>query len=89
MYALGQEYNVSATLTAKIWKNGVPTSLSDGTNHAYAKSLFINGNDVYVSGMEVNSSGKLVAKYWKNGVKTNLTNGTYDAYSSAIVVTTN
>jgi len=37
--------------------------LSNGNNHAYARSVYVSGNDVYVAGYD---GGK--AKLWKNGV---------------------
>lgn len=57
VYIAGYEGNV-----AKYWKNGVATSLTDGTKNAYATDIFVSGNDVYVAGGEGEA-----AKYWKNG----------------------
>lgn len=37
---------------AKLWKNGVATSLTDGTKQALAYSVFVSGSDVYVAGYE-------------------------------------
>ena len=52
---------------AKVWINGVRTSLSDPANNANAVELFLSGTDLYVLGSE--SSGTVVElKVWKNGV---------------------
>ena len=71
--------------TAKLWKNGVETSLTNGTNNAVAYSVYVFGTDVYVTGFE-NNGTKDVAKIWKNGVATSLTNGLNEAEAYSIFV---
>lgn len=60
-----------------IWKNGVPTSLTDETHSAFAYGFFVSESDVYVYGQQVDDSGNTIARYWKNGVPTSLTDGTH------------
>jgi len=75
---------------AKYWKNGVPVSLSDGTENAVINSVFIDGSDVYAAGYENEYVDNLYyisnAKYWKNGVSVTLTDGTYNATALSIAV---
>ena len=81
---MGNEYN-GTKYVAKVWKNGVATALTNGSNDAEANSVFVFGTDVYVTGEEFNGT-KYVAKIWKNGVATSLTNGANDAYAFSIFV---
>ena len=74
---------------AVVWKNGIPTFLTDGTHDAVATSLTIINDDIYVAGKEKSSNGNYIAKYWKNGEATNLTDGTFDALTTTIVVKNN
>jgi CTP:molybdopterin cytidylyltransferase MocA len=86
IYAVGYEFTGSfANSIAKAWKNGVATSLTNGSNQAYASSVFVLGSDVYIAGSESNGT-TTVAKIWKNGVATSLTNGTNDAEAYSIFV---
>jgi len=73
------------SLSATYWKNGVPVLLTDGSKPAFAHSIALYGNDVYVVGNEYNGSVK-IGKYWKNGVPTIFTNGSYDASPWSIIV---
>jgi hypothetical protein len=85
VYVAGSESNGSVNV-AKLWKDGVATNLSNGTNPAHAISVFVTNTDVYVAGYESNASGRWVAKLWKNGVATNLTDGTHNALANAVYV---
>lgn len=71
---------------ALYWKNTNTTNLSDGSKHAFAKSIFVNETGVYVAGDEHNASAVYEAKYWKNGQPVALSNGTRHAFASGIVV---
>jgi hypothetical protein len=70
VYVAGSEFNGTYEV-AKVWKNGTPISLSDGTRYAYATAIGLSGADVYLAGYDGNT-----AKVWKNGVSTSLTDGT-------------
>lgn len=85
VYAGGYERNGNIQ-TAKYWKNGVATLLTNGTFTSQVNSIFIAGNDIYAAGLELNASNKVVGKYWKNGVAVNLTDGITSAAINSIIV---
>lgn len=79
VYVVGYELNTQNVLVAMLWKNGVPQNLSKGIEVEYengftvltaAHSVYVSGNDIYVSGYE-NGYTKGVLKLWKNGVVQN------------------
>lgn len=78
--------------TATYWKNGAPVTLS---TNGRARSVFVNGTDVYVSGSvyDTNIVGitpigptfEDAAVYWKNGEMTKLVDdAASDAYSISV-----
>lgn len=78
--------NVSfSTQVAKLWKNGAPTTLSDGLSPAIADGVAVDGADVYVVGFEIVGAdagapgGYNVAAVWKNGAVQYLTDFTAKA----------
>ena len=75
VYVAGFENNAQGVRVAKIWKNGVAQNLSDGTQNAVARSVYVSGNDVYVVGYEIDAQDNQVAKLWKNGVSQTLPDG--------------
>jgi hypothetical protein len=80
VYVVGKEGGI-----AKYWKNGVATSLSDGSNTSIGNSIFLSGTDVYVTGSEVvkNTSPTVnLVKLWKNSVASSLSLGQSNGYSS-------
>jgi hypothetical protein len=74
---------------AKIWKNGVPTALSDGRHDAVATSIAVVGPDVYAAGwetMDARLGPVLAARSWKNGVATALSDGVHGARATGVAV---
>lgn len=62
-----------SVIRAKYWKNGVETLLTNGTNPAMAKSIFVKNTKVYIVGWE-NTQDPFAydngsALLWTNGVK--------------------
>ena len=70
---------------AKVWKNGVATTLTDGTNVGVANSVALFGGDVYVAGWE-GPPGPGLAKVWKNGVLVALTDDVLGAQANAVTL---
>ena len=67
VYITANENIAPGKYIAKYSKNGTITILSDITQDAYAYSIAVSGNDVYVAGYEDNGIA-YVAKYWKKWV---------------------
>nr|WP_299337896.1 IPT/TIG domain-containing protein [Allomuricauda sp.] len=84
VFAVGYE-EINGVSVAKIWKNGVPTDLTDGTGFGAATSVFVDGSDTYVCGIADN--GLPAAMVWKNGeVFYELTDGTKYGFAGSIFV---
>ena len=71
--------------TAKVWKNGVELSHTDGTKDAEFLSIALMDGVVYTAGSESNGTVG-VGKVWKNGQELYATDGTTDAACQAIAV---
>jgi hypothetical protein len=79
--------NSNATVTARYWKNGEPTTLGSSEN-CYATSIFVVGNDVYTAGY-IGTNAPPRAYYWKNTTRFSLGSGSVDAKANAIFVENN
>ena len=64
---------------AVLWKNGVIQYLTDGANKANATSVYVSGEDVYVTGFH---NSPIV---WKNGIEQKLSGGLHDNTTSVFV----
>ena len=90
VYVGGYIINGTFKWVATLWKNGVASSLSDGTGYAEILDISVIDNDVYAVGYDQTStSPKKIAKLWKNGVAVNLSDGLNDEQAKAITVVGN
>lgn len=69
VYVGGYEAGTMVEFVARTWKNGVQTTLTDGTKDARVNSIYVSGTDLYAAGSEVDgvTSGDNQPKLWKNG----------------------
>jgi hypothetical protein len=86
VYVAGYKENSKGINIATIWKDGIPTNLSDGKKSTIAKNIVISGEDIYVTGEEDLNNGKTKTIVWKNGVAAYLTYGTQSIIPKAIAV---
>ena len=72
------------TPVATIWKNGVPTQLTDSLHSSRAFSVFVSGTDVYVAGEAARTAQQsdYIATYWKDGVPITVPASPGSSYSS-------
>jgi hypothetical protein len=92
LYKIGADSLTTSTGTpriAKIWKDGSPVNMSDGTYDAVANAVYANGTDVYAAGFELNKDGIQVATIWKNGVATRLGDGKNNSVANGVVLSGN
>jgi len=100
VYVAGWQYvttqvNPTTTYTgpvAMLWKNGVPTALSDPLGVGITQSIFLSGGDIYIAGNSCPAAqppppppGCNQATFWKNGTPTVLTDQTPTGATSVAV----
>ena len=99
VYASGY-YRVNRTSTtsfrkdvATIWKNDRQIELTDATNYAQARSVFVSNGTVYAVGEHTDTQGTAIATVWSNdsddwsNVRVrNLSDGTNHAYAQSVCV---
>jgi len=90
VYCIGYEWNTAATtLTAKYWKNAVPTNIAVFKDEIsdYVKDIQVNGTDISILYNQLNTTTfAQEAKLWKNNVTTVIASGNSDFYASELVV---
>ena len=64
------------------------STVNNSVQSAYPRSVYVVGNDVYVSGYELNITHNQ-AKLWKNNVSTVLVAGTQTADAFSVFVASN
>lgn len=84
VYVAGFESN-GAFSVAKIWKNGVASTLSAG-GQGEANGLFVKNPNVYVAGWE---GSVMNAKLWRNGTLSSITNSSSGANAVTVFVAGN
>jgi hypothetical protein len=87
VYVAGLTRTENSAVTATLWKNGVPQNLSDGSLHAYAESVFVSGENVYVAGCEYKEryDSNVSPFLWTNGIRTMLPHG-YSGQANSVFV---
>ena len=78
IYVAGYDYS-GANGVAKVWKNKKAIFKTDGSKHAIARSVYVVGEDIYVTGTEGDA-----AKVWKNGEELYELAGNGNAYSIVV-----
>jgi len=80
VYLLYHEFGIY-----KLWKNGVITVISN-EEFNYATSMYVSGNDVYISGFKYASNGPAYARLWKNGTLIDLSDGVLSSEANSVFV---
>ena len=86
VYVAGTQYNSMGGI-GTLWKNGVPSLLSDSDTPSGAVSVVVSNGNVYVAGDIAYQSGTKrygCAAYWKNGQLNQLS--TVPSYANSIFV---
>jgi len=70
---------------ATTWKNGTQKYLTDGTNNAFALSMYVDNGTIYTVGYEI-VNNRYIAKLWVNGKGQNLSDSPNNTYAFSIFV---
>lgn len=90
VYAVGSEAQPNGNNIVVLWKNGVPTSITDGTKDGSVYALCVSGNDIYITSSEYNhTTFNSVATLWKNGTPIFTRNGDDFSFTSVAVLNNN
>lgn len=88
VYLFGYKRPALGAVVYKTWKNGIETSITDGTNDAVATAFYVSGSDVYVAGYSIirlpMGGTRTLAMLWKNGVATIIGNSVDNSTASAV-----
>ena len=87
IYTAGEWGNTTYNVAA-YWVNNRLVSLTDTFHVAFARSIFVSGNDVYVAGVvgPIGNGVSNVPVYWKNGQEIPLSTANFATFASAICV---
>jgi len=88
VYVVGAQ-NFFGTNQVMVWKNGVGTTITNGTYNSGATAVFVKGNTLFVAGSQ--SIGRSYASFWKieNGMELptyGLNETPNDAYTNSIYI---
>lgn len=90
VYCIGYEWNTTGTtLTAKYWKNAVPTNIAVFKDEIfdYMSEIQVNGNDISILYNQLNTSTfAQEAKLWKNNTISIIASGSSDFFAEGMVV---
>ncbi len=79
VYIAGQQIDtITNNWKAVLWKNGILTSLSDGSLDVLINSIAVDDTDVYISGNTQVAGSGYRASVWKNGQLLSLAAGSSD-----------
>jgi hypothetical protein len=87
VYTAGEWGNTTYNVAA-YWVNNRLVSLTDTMHVAFARSIFVSGNDVYVAGVvgPIGNGVSNVPVYWKNGQENPLSVANFATFASSIYV---
>ena len=85
VYVVGCVMNSNYVNVATVWKNGINTFLTDGTQDSEANDISIFKKNIYVVGYQTLNQVS-VATIWKNGISTKLSDGVNNEVAKGIAI---